>query len=65
MDMRSTDERYQSSMLILWFGLSPGKIKEANYWEPVAAHSGLFRPEYLKSPLLCIDTEKVKTCHSV
>ena len=58
--MRSTDERYQSSLLILWFGLSPGKIKEANYWEPVAAHSGLFRPEYLKSPLLCIDPEKVK-----
>ena len=58
--MWSTGERYLSSVLIIWFGLLPGKIKEANYSEPVAAHSGLFRPEYLKSPLLCIDPEKVK-----
>ena len=42
------------------FGLSPEKINEANYWEPVISHTGLFRPNSLKSRLLCIDPEKVK-----
>ena len=42
------------------FGLSAEKIRDANYWEPVIAHSGLFRPESLKSRLLCIDPGKVK-----
>ena len=42
------------------FGISPHIIHAAEYWEPVQAYTGLFRPNSLKSTLCNIDPISVK-----